>query len=319
MSKTSLVIFGISGDLVQTKVLPAIERLHVGQVIGVSRRGVVGVEHVQGDINNQATFEEIKKRLKYKPIYYLAVSPDLYPIVIPRLDPEGAKLVLEKPFGRDEASARSLGRLVGQYFVEDQIYRIDHYLGKQSVRELEQLPKIGIKQIKIVATETKGIGGRAGYYDAYGAVRDVGQNHILQMLKLATGVPIAKVTVDLASVRLGQYQGYVAEQGASPDSQTETAFAWAGQVGDITMEVLAGKMLAENRVEVRLVYKSGEQTTHSIRSEPDTYKTLLTEAIEGDKRYFVSEADIEAQWRVVDPILKNPTTLLTYEPGASEL
>ena len=195
-------------------------------------------------------------------LYYLSVSPDLYPGIIARLGEGGMsrendgwrRLIIEKPFGRDLPSARALNRVIHQNFDEAQVYRIDHYLGKETVQNILVFRFANtifepvwnhnfIDHVQITAAETGTVGSRTGYYDRAGVMRDMFQSHLLQVLTLVTmeapsrynatalrnerikvleAMPVPTPEEALGQVTIGQYQGYLSEHGVAPGSRTPT-------------------------------------------------------------------------------------------------
>lgn len=229
-------------------------------------------------------------------LFYLAIPPTLYNCVIENLGKSGlnhsesgwTRIIIEKPFGTDLDSAHKLNDHVHQYFAENQIYRIDHYLGKETVQNIlafrfanlifqELWGRNYIDQVQITAAEEVGVERRGGYYDQAGVLRDMLQNHLLQLLALTAMEPPAamdakslrdeKVKV-LAAVRpvtladgvWGQYEGYRSEPEVSQDSNTPTFIAikfyvdnwrWQG----VPFYVRSGKYLADKNTEITLKFK----------------------------------------------------------------
>ncbi|MCF7931434.1 MAG: glucose-6-phosphate dehydrogenase [Acholeplasmataceae bacterium] len=197
------------------------------------------------------------KHEQTRELYYLAIGPELFPEISNHINVSGLvkignlnqSIIFEKPFGHDLSSAKAINEMLWNYFDEKQIYRIDHYLGKEMIQNIMMVRFANrifeeiwhnrtIKNVKIISKETDGILGRAGYYDQSGALRDMIQSHLLQMLSLiAMEVPLSyfsddvkneKVKVlnhlhfDHDSLILGQYDGYLNEHNIPNDSKTET-------------------------------------------------------------------------------------------------
>lgn len=233
----------------------------------------------------QALVDIIKscRHEKTRELYYLAIGPELFSVVAKNMNASqlvekqniNQSIVFEKPFGHDLKSAKEVNELLWRYFDEKQIYRIDHYLGKEMIQNImmvrfanrifeEIWHNRSIKNIKIIAKETDGILGRAGYYDQSGALKDMVQSHLLQMLSLiAMEVPLSyhsedvkneKVKVlehlrlDKDSIIFGQYQGYLNEKNIPKDSTTDTfvflkAFVETPRFKGVPFYLMTGKKL----------------------------------------------------------------------------
>jgi glucose-6-phosphate 1-dehydrogenase len=264
------------------------------------------LSYLSGGYDEPETYRSLKQRLlqldeeagtRGNRLFYLAIPPELYPTVIQQLGEQGLaqestgwrRVIIEKPFGRDLQSALQLNNEVHAYFNESQVYRIDHYLGKETVQNIlafrfanfifeEMWERNFVDNIQITAAEDVGVERRAGYYDQAGVVRDMLQNHLLQLLALtAMEPPVAlnakalrdeKVKV-LQAVRQptmengvwGQYRGYRAESGVAPDSRTPTYLAhkfyvdnwrWQG----VRFYLRTGKHLASKVTEISIQFKN---------------------------------------------------------------
>src|SRR3989454_3994511 len=285
----ALVFFGVTGDLAYKQIFPAlqamIKRGHLDiPIIGVAGRpwsveqllarvhdsleehgGVDNaafaklsslLQYVSGDYNNPETYSKLRKALgsAQRPLFYLAIPPEMFDPVIEGLGRSGsannARVIVEKPFGRDLASAQELNRILHTVFPEPSIFRIDHYLGKEPVQNVfyfrfanSFLDPIWnrhyVDSVQITMAEDFGVAGRGKFYEEAGAIRDVVQNHMLQLVAILTmdapsredsdairdekAMLLKSVRpLDPADVVRGQYRGYRQEEGVSPDSQVET-------------------------------------------------------------------------------------------------
>ena len=427
----ALVFFGASGDLAFKQIFPALLGLVADEgvnvpIVGVAKAGwtveqlrarakdsveqhgrgddaglakLLGLlRYVDGDYNDPQTFAQLKQALggAKRPLHYLAIPPSLFGVVVSALAQSGlnvdARLVVEKPFGRDRELAEALNRTLLAHFPESAIFRIDHYLGKEPVQNIlytrfanttfEPLwNRHYVRSIQITMAESFGVQDRGSFYDAVGALRDVVQNHMLQvlanvMMEPPTGeeheaqrdqkAALLKAVrpLDAASIVRGQYRGYRAVKGVRPDSTVETYVAvklfvdswrWAG----VPIYIRAGKCLPLTAAEVRVDFNPPPRSTFDevsgacsylrMRLGPDVnfgmglrmkhpgermtgdnvelmlmrrvasqlppYQRLLGDAMHGNNELFGREDVVDAQWRIVEPIVKDPPAVQEYEPG----
>ena len=325
----ALVFFGATGDLAHKKIFPALQAMvkrgHLNvPVIGVAKAGwnrerllerardslekhTDGVDpeafnklasqlrYVDGDYKDAGTFERLAHELggAERPLHYLAIPPSLFSTVVEHLGRSGCarkgRVVAEKPFGRDLASAKALNQSLLKVFPEASIFRIDHFLGKEPVQNLHYFRfsnsmfepiwnRNYIDSVQITMAETFGVEGRGGFYDGIGTIRDVIQNHLLQLTAClamdapSTGRPetlrdeksrvlhaIAPITKE--NIVRGQFHGYRDNPGVAADSRTETYAAlrleidntrWAG----VPFYLRAGKCLPVTCTEVLVQLKA---------------------------------------------------------------
>ena len=360
-------------------------------------------------------------------LFYLAVPPSIFPPIVRALSASGLaprmpdasmrpwyRIVIEKPFGRDLETARTLNRLVLELFAECQLYRIDHYLGKETVQSILVFRfanamfepiwnRHSTQHVQITASETVGVGTRGRYYEEAGVVRDMFQNHLLQLLTLTAMEPPATIHADavrdekvkvLQSLRWlkgkdiessavrAQYASYRQEADVARDSITPTYAAvryyvdnwrWTG----VPFFLRSGKSMAKRVTEIAVQFReppilmfkhelreqiapnvlalriqpnegaslsfqvkapgAAYQLSHGIEvapvamefsykeafgdANPPAYETLLLDVMLGDATLFTRSDEVEAAWRVVDPLIRHwethpPETMPTYAPGS---
>jgi glucose-6-phosphate 1-dehydrogenase len=245
---------------------------------------------IQGDYADQATWQSLAETLDRHgsevAVYYMAIPPSMFPAVAEALQSVGlqdrGRIVVEKPFGRDLASAQELNETLHSIFPEERIFRIDHYLGKEAVEDLLVFRfsnmllepvwnRHFVRSVQVTMAESIGVEGRGAFYDSVGAIRDVFQNHLLQVVALLAMEPpvgsdssflqdekskvlAAMTPVDADEMIRGQYEGYLDEPGVAPGSTVETFFAatlfidswrWAG----VPWHLRVGKALCANVTE----------------------------------------------------------------------
>jgi glucose-6-phosphate 1-dehydrogenase len=429
----ALVFFGATGDLAYKQIFPGLQALiRRGAldvpVIGVAKSGWSleqlrarardSLEHhggldrgafdklssllryVDGDYADAATFERLRRELggAARPLHYLAIPPSAFSEVVDGLARAGcaahARVAVEKPFGRDLASARALNVMLHKVFPERSIFRIDHYLGKEPFLNLlyfrfanrtfeSILNRDYVDNVQVTMAESFGVQGRGRFYEETGCIRDVIQNHVLQVMAvLAMDPPVGEdveatrdekarlfraiAPLDADHIVRGQFRGYRDEPGVARDSSVETfaaaelhieSWRWAG----VPFFIRAGKCLPTTTFEVRVqlkqppldVYREksrapqyfrlsvGSHTTtlalgmnvkrpgeamvgrevELVASEDQghdmlAYERLLDDAMRGDASLFAREDAIEAQWRIVNPVLDLKAPPYPYEPGS---
>jgi glucose-6-phosphate 1-dehydrogenase len=343
--------------------------------------------------------------LPYNRVFYLSTAPSFFPVIVGKLGEHGldhhegsdVRVVIEKPIGTNLAEAKELNRAVLEVLDESQVFRIDHYLGKETVQNMLAFRFANglfepiwnrnfIDNVQITAAEDIGIGSRAGYYDTSGALRDLVQNHMLQLLCLLCMEPPVNFSADevrdekvkvlhavpppqpddavraqySAGVAAGeQVKGYLEEEDVPPDSSTETYVAlrlevdnwrWAGvpiymrtgkrlarkiteiavtlkpvphlafkQEGSVgvqpnqiilTMQpnegvsISLGAKIPGTRMRIRPVNMEFLYGTAFLSESPEAYERLIMDAMRGDATLFTRDDEVEAQWRICDPVLE---------------
>lgn len=327
LESDAFVFFGATGDLAYKKIFPALyamvhrDGLNI-PIIGMAREGwtleklkqraresveksgdfeagcfdklAAQLRYVAGDYTDSATYAKLKQALGLatRPIHYLAIPPSMFGSVVQGLEKSGcaenARVIVEKPFGRDLESAQALDRTLHQVFAESAIFRIDHYLGKEAVQNLLYFRFANtflepiwnrhyVKDVQITMAEDFGVQGRGAFYEEVGAIRDVVQNHLLQVTALlamdpptgheSTAMQAEKLRLframrplDPKEVVRGQFKGYRDEPGVAKDSSIETFAALCVHIdtwrwADVPFYIRAGKCLPIGATEVTVTLK----------------------------------------------------------------
>src|SRR5215467_1007307 len=295
---------------------------------------------VSGDYQDPKTYDRVARAIegRHTPVFYLEIPPSLFARVVEGLAgaglTKGARVAVEKPFGHDLASARALNAELHRYLEERQIYRIDHFLAKEPTMDIVFLRfanaifepfwnRDHIQTIHITMAEAFGVDDRGSFYDPVGALRDVVQNHLLQVLGLIASEPPSVADADgIRDKRVevfraippadpqryvrGQYDGYLLVPGVSPGSQTETFAAlrleidnwrWSG----VPFFIRAGKELPERVTEVRIIFKPPPRLVFSPHTpHPDEFILRIDPIPGADLVVQIKEPGPEPTMRTID-------------------
>lgn len=367
--KTQLIIFGITGDLAQRKLLPALSSIikdgHEDlSIIGVSRQNVSSADVLTRypelephasvftmSLADPAEYHRLAAHLgplekNTQRLYYLSVPPGVAADIADFLGKAGLsssreKILFEKPFGYDLQSAEEFIERTGRYYSEEQIFRIDHYMAKEVARELLRLRTNAdtrhhhwstgsVAGVEIIAHETLGVEGRAAFYEQTGAIRDVIQGHLMQLLSLVLMKP-PRQEDGLSSARLAalnqiipvlpenaetaQYEGY-RDEVASPNSTTETyaklkLFSADPAWKDVPLILETGKRMPSKQTLIRITYRDGgddifdESLLAGVGFGKDAYEHVLLDAIAGRRDIFTTSDEVLASWRVLEPLFEH--------------
>ena len=402
---TTIIICGITGDLAQKKILPALFDLYKNKklgddfrLVGFSRRDMSDtdlrvfietilsehemdckqaedfadrISYISGQFDDQNSYQKLTEHLAEldedrggcsNKLFYFAVPPTLYETLATHISESGlsipcggkdgfSRILLEKPFGKDLKTAEHLDELLGRLFKEEQIFRIDHYVAKKALLDLINLHRQDehfkekwndkfIEKVEINLFEKTLIGSRGAFYDEIGAFRDVGQNHILQMLALvameipdkptAENIQNSRADVlekllpisekEIPEIRRGQYAGYLSETGVSPKSTTETFFSLTVFVNTksfagVPFVLTSGKALNKNLTEIVVHFKDWPKFIFNVPAEHSmpAYQKILLDCILGDQTVFTSTREVLAEWLFVTPIEEFTKNLKPFE------
>ncbi len=399
----TIVIVGATGDLAQKKLFPALfslfEKKKISEktsIVAFSRREWMDddfrnftkesgsyseeflsrITYHQGFFEDRKSFDALADKINNaaEKIIFLAIAPDSYPAVITHLGESlkrgrtvpDIKLLIEKPFGKNAETAKVLQEKINQYFNTEEVFRIDHYLGKEALHRFSELCTPGatlplvpheIESVRAKLFETIDVQDRYEFYDATGALLDVGQNHVLEMLAtvMATflghcsGEDVQKEreailksfyikNEDAGKFVRGQYEGYV--QNLKRSSETETYFKGVVRSNeslfkDIPITLEGGKALGESCAEVVITFKNGEFLAVRVQPDPhialskkssivvnpemDAYEHVFLGAINNDQFYFPSFGEIYASWKLTDELKKSlfQSILVIYEKNTT--
>lgn len=384
--KTTIVIFGITGDLAGRKLLPALDAIvEAGahsdlSIIGISRRDVNTDELLKDhpllrprttiytmNLAEVDAYLDLKKHLEKDTadsvLFYLAVPPGAATGIVDFIGEAGLtspryRVLFEKPFGYDLVSAEEFIQRTWRYFHETQLYRIDHYMAKEIAAEVLKIRRNAesyhyhwsnksVKSVTIVAAEKIGIEGRGQFYEQTGALRDLVQGHLLQLLSLilitkpgsGESLPIERLTTlqrlkpaDPAKAVRGQYDGYQEEVG-NLGSRVETFVSLELESDDpdwqgVPLRLITGKALDKKTTSIHVEYKDGTidvfeegKVLPTGARSLDAYERVLLEAMAGNEDIFTTSEEVLRSWEIIAPLQEawgmSDEPPLLYTPGMS--
>ena len=364
MHPFTFILFGSTGDLAQKKIMPALFKLYCRNalpaefsIIAFSRRGwtdedyhsfikpslekidseakrdvfLKHITYIEGQFQEVSAYEKIKHKVTNPAFFYLAVQPEFYERILEGLsqaqllaDPT-SKIMVEKPFGHDEQSASLLKLHFEKNIKPEQVLLVDHYLAKEGLQVFKKdFDGSTIKSLHIRLFEKIGIEGRGDFYDHVGALLDVGQNHLMELLatalldtkNLGNSDTRTKTIASLSVVKesiFGQYEDYTKEPEVAADSQTDTYFKlflesnlekWLG----VSLILESGKSMAEKRADITCTFSDGSEKIFDIQqstSGSDAYEILIENALLGNREYAVGINEVLSSWHVLEPVLEN--------------
>ncbi|MCL1925226.1 MAG: hypothetical protein FWF50_06555 [Defluviitaleaceae bacterium] len=341
MVHITFVIFGASGDLTSRKLIPAFNNLcEQGvlpkdfKIIAIGRRDLAenykdglkpelaaAITYHRMDFSISEQYKSLESLLTGNILFFLSVAPEFYASIAKNIAHiSNSKIILEKPFGYDLQSAKDLNNEITKYFKEENIYRIDHYLGKDAVRGLPKINREEVSHIQITAKETLGIEGRGPFYEKAGALRDMVQNHIMEIIAgllredgedIRIQKSLALKTLEVLESVRGQYKTYRHEDRVSKTSTIETYVALKLVSKELPIYVRTGKKLDVKQTTVYIKYKNGEEETFNLQigNKGNGYEKLILNSLKGDPSLFIPFQTLETTWSLLTPLLK------TWESG----
>ncbi len=400
MKPLRIILFGATGDLFVKKILPALHTLYGRDMfpqdvrfIAYGRRSFtdagfqaflrphIGSErflalfsYVSGEIDDPTGYAELTGTIPKgaNALIYAALPPKTAYVAVEHLRRSGIKaknrkngflrILIEKPFGENLKSAKTLEAELRKMFTQKEIFRIDHYLAKNIVEAIplfrkknatfeKRWSKNGIQEVRISLLEKIDVSGRASFYDQVGAFLDVGQNHLLQMLRAVAAPPdsvLGNLSIGKMKPICAQYSGYLNEAGVSPESDTETYFSIEARVNisrwkGIPFFLRSGKALRENSVSIEIIFTNGEVLVFDVQPKErisyrtsdrattidpekyipkslvkEPYEKLFADALIGKQNRFVSAAETIAEWKFTEKAMKKlrNVPLVSYARGS---
>jgi glucose-6-phosphate 1-dehydrogenase len=349
MTNKILVILGATSSLAQNKILPYLNNIDAETILYTRRPIKTKYNSVVGDLDDFNSLLKFINSRKINNIYfYFALPPNLFRQTIISLQKyfpgKNIHFALEKPFGTSLMEAAKLAAIIEETG-EDKFYLVDHYLAKEALTTFLKLParlrkKVvnlkNIKSIQVSLLEKEDVAGRATFYDKIGAIKDTGQNHLLNILsafispdnRLETLRNLIYVQNSLVTK---QYRGYKKTEGVDPNSITETYFRAKFNYGHIEVTLETGKALPETKTFIKVLYQNGRRFELKIKPYPGETKTahehIIDDFLKEKKRYSLKIDEALESWRVIDQVnsvscqiyciidYKNPVFAFTQLPS----
>jgi glucose-6-phosphate 1-dehydrogenase len=321
---TRLILFGATGDLAKTKIIPALESIDIVPIL-YGRKEIDQSNYIQGEL------DEIKEKISDKEIThaYISLPPMYYETVLRQLSelPIVPRIAIEKPFGTSYKNASNLVKLIKDLGLDRKVYLVDHYLGKPALVELLRMSTeervnnfndSSISSIDIEAYETNTVFGRGVFYDSVGTIKDFVQSHMLAIIAsilmqegcevsstLCRQKVLEKIKYKEGSLVIAQYKGFRGTTGVNPVSNTET-FASLDFVYDnqINISIKTGKALDSAKTNAIIHYKGRGDKKIIIRSPINSYEVMLFDFLSNNMSLALSFEEVMLCWRITQDILK---------------
>ena len=317
MSKPTFILFGATGDLAKQKILPILNNSESDIVLYSRKPTETQFTSVVGDLDNlQPLVVYFRNQPVRKLFFYLALPPDLYISTIESIHRyfknQDAHIALEKPFGSSLENAEKLANVV-KAIGEEKFYIIDHYLAKETlITNTKRVDLEKVKTIEVTFLEKETVSERGKFYDAVGAIKDVGQNHMLNMLaefinpqnKLEV---LSNLKYVQGSLHTKQYEGYKLTEGVDPNSTTETYFKAQVDYKDKKILFEAGKNMPTTKTSIKVTYLDGTNYELVVKPNPKETKTaheyVIDDFLSGENKYSLSMLEALVAWKITEDIL----------------
>lgn len=306
MQKPSFILFGATGALAKNKILPVLSNIDAHHILYSRHPAETSHKNVIGELEE---VEKLKKEVGKNPHFFLALPPTLYGKSIDLIGQtfNNPKIALEKPFGMSLSEAYNLASKIDK-IGQNNFYLVDHYMAKEGlITSAEKIKPSEVAQIKAVILEKGSVEGRTNFYDVVGAIKDVGQSHLVNMIARVLG-PDSKEQVlkNLkhipGSLTLGQYKDY---------KKAETYFSAEFKYKNIKVILETGKAMGIDESFLEITYKNGEVVRYEIGHDPLAHQKIIEDFLSGENKYALTVGEAIGAWQAIDPVVKARDLLLS--------